>query len=74
MIAQVRAATLKFEPVSAHKEVGESFEAAVIVDTGGKRIYGVDAHIEYDPLVLEVVGINDSTFLKVVHKRENICS
>ena len=66
--SSVRAATLKFDPLSAHKEVGEAFEIKVIVDTDTKKILGVDAIISYDPNVLEVVGINDGTFLKVIHK------
>ena len=59
------AGTMSFDPSSVNVEVDEEFTLTVQVDVGTSEVLGVDALIEYDAGVLEVVGIQDGTFLSV---------
>jgi len=50
------------------KEVASqvSFNVTVSIDTGGELTSGVDAIIEYDSLILEVVSVSEGTFYPTI--------
>ena len=66
--AQVRAATLNFDPTSINVKEGETFDVDVVVNTANAEVYGVDALFQYDPNLVEATVITNGTFLEINHK------
>lgn len=66
--AQVRAATLNFDPTSLNVKEGETFDVDVVVNTANAEVYGVDALFQYDPNLVEATVITNGTFLEINHK------
>ena len=53
-------------PATKSEVLGDSFEISVNVDTGGKSVGSVDAVIEYDQSLLEVVSVSEGLFFPTV--------
>jgi len=64
--AQTVSPHLSLTPATGSEVLGDSFEVSVNVDTGGKSIGSVDAIIEYDQNLLEVVSISEGLFFPTV--------
>jgi len=64
--AQTVSPHLSFTPATKSEVLGDSFEVSVNVDTGGKSIGSVDAIIEYDQSLLEVVSVSEGLFFPTV--------
>ena len=58
----VLAATFKFDKTSVQIGVNETFTVEVNVDSGGVEIRSVDAYINYDDGLLEVVSVSNGDF------------
>lgn len=65
VVSAVFAGTLSFEPSSVNTSVGEEFTLTVQVDVGDSEVLGVDALLQYDEDILEVVSMTDGTFLSI---------
>jgi len=64
--AQTVSPHLSLTPATKSEVLGSSFEVSVNVDTGGKSVGSVDAIIEYDQSLLEVVSVSEGSFLPTV--------
>ena len=64
--AQTVSPHFSFTPATKSEVLGNSFEISINVDTGGKSIGSVDAIIEYDPNLLEVVSVSEGLFFPTV--------
>jgi len=64
--AQTVSPHLSLTPATKSEVLGDSFEVSVNVDTGGKSIGSVDAIIEYDQTLLEVVSVSEGLFFPTV--------
>ena len=64
--AQTVSPHLSFTPTTKSEVLGNSFEISINVDTGGKSIGSVDAIIEYDQNLLEVVSVSEGLFFPTV--------
>ena len=56
--AQVNAATLQIAPSSGSYNVGQTFNARVVVDSGSTQVNAVEATVSFDTSVLSVVSIS----------------
>ena len=65
-------ATLSLDPAQGNFRLGEVFEVVVQMDTKGEPAVGIDAIVNYDPNILEVVEITPGTlFTTYFRKGEN---
>lgn len=66
-VKNVKAASLKFDPITATTTAGQTFEVAVKVDALSTDQYsGIDAVITYDQTVLEPQGVSGGTLFITV--------
>ena len=62
----VPATTLSFDPSDTSKTVGETFTLDININTGTNSISGAELHVQYDQKKLEVVSIDNASFLPLV--------
>ena len=58
---RVEAARLNIQPPSGNFELGQQFQADIILDTENQSTAGTDVYLNYDPTILSVVTIQNGT-------------
>ena len=61
-LAQTSSPHLSLTPTVKEVNAGINFNVTVSVDTGGQQASGVDAVVQYDSSLLEVVSVSEGTF------------
>ncbi|KUK84088.1 MAG: hypothetical protein XD98_0177 [Microgenomates bacterium 39_6] len=64
--AQTSSPHLSLSPTVKEVNTGVNFNVTVSVDTGGQQVSGVDAIVEYDSSLLEVVNVSEGTFFPTI--------
>ncbi len=65
-LAQTSSPHLSLTPTVKEVNTGINFNVTVSVDTGGQRASGVDAVVQYDSSLLEVVSVSEGTFFPTI--------
>ena len=66
VFGQVNAATLKFDKTAVTVNANETFQIAVIVDSGTEQISSTDAYVLYDATLLEAQSVAAGSFFPTV--------
>ncbi|MGI6278808.1 MAG: cohesin domain-containing protein [Patescibacteria group bacterium] len=64
--AQTSSPHLSLSPTVKEVNAGVNFNVTVSVDTGGQQVSGVDAIVEYDSSLLEVVSVSEGAFFPTI--------
>jgi hypothetical protein len=64
--AQTSSPHLSLSPTVKEVDAGVNFNVTVSVDTGNQQVAGVDAIVEYDSSLLEVVSVSEGTFFPAI--------
>ncbi len=65
-LAQNSSPHLSLTPTVKEVNAGINFNVTVSVDTGGQQASGVDAVVQYDSSLLEVVSVSEGTFFPTI--------
>lgn len=65
-LAQTSSPHLSLTPTVKEVNTGINFNVTVSVDTGGQQVSGVDAVVQYDSSLLEVVSVSEGTFFPTI--------
>lgn len=65
-LAQTSSPHLSLTPTVKEVNTGINFNVTVSVDTGGQQASGVDAVVQYDSSLLEVVSVSEGTFFPTI--------
>ncbi|MDD3531936.1 MAG: cohesin domain-containing protein [Candidatus Shapirobacteria bacterium] len=65
-LAQTSSPHLSLSPTVKEVNAGVNFNVTVSVDTGGQQVNGVDAVVQYDSSLLEVVSVSEGTFFPTI--------
>lgn len=66
VFGQVNAATLKFDKTTVTVNANETFQIAVVVDSGTEQISSTDAYVLYDATLLEAQSVAAGSFFPTV--------
>lgn len=58
LIAAVSNADLRINPSSGNFTIGDEFDANIVLNTNGQNVVAVGAYLTFDPISLQVVGID----------------
>lgn len=64
--AQTSSPHLSLSPTVKEVNTGVNFNVTVSIDTGGQQVSGVDAIVQYDSSLLEVVSVSEGTFFPTI--------
>jgi hypothetical protein len=65
-LAQTSSPHLSLTPTVKEVNTGINFNVTVSVDTGGQQASGVDAVVQYDSSLLEIVSVSEGTFFPTI--------